>query len=103
MRAKDAPSRPRGPLRRAPISSVTRLLSRGRRIPARRIARRQGWGEGSQSKGKRVGERVKVGAIESEIGGGAEVGAEEVRVSNHAGENDRDCGRAGNAREGGAL
>jgi len=61
-------------------------------------------GKSSQeSKDDGGGERVKVGAIESEIGGGAEVGAEEVRVSNHAGENDRDCGRAGNAREGGAL
>ena len=46
---------------------------------------------------------MKVRAIESKIGGRAEVGAEEVGVGDDAGENDRDCRGSGEAREGGAL
>ena len=46
---------------------------------------------------------MKVGAIESEIGGRTEVCAEEVSIGNHAGENDGSRGSAGDARECGAL
>ena len=48
-------------------------------------------------------ERVKVRAIESEIGGRAEVGADEVSIGDHSRENDSQGGGAGDAREGGAL
>lgn len=47
--------------------------------------------------------RVKISAIESEIGGRTEVGAEEVGVGDDACEDDCDCRRAGEARESGAL
>ena len=52
---------------------------------------------------KSGGERVKVSAIEREIGGRTEVGAEEVGVGDDAAYDDRDGGSAGEAREGGAL
>jgi hypothetical protein len=48
-------------------------------------------------------ERVEVGAIEREVGGRAEVGAEEVAVGDDSREDDRDCRRSGEPREGGAL
>ena len=48
-------------------------------------------------------ERVKIGAIESEIGGRAKVGAEKVGIGDHACEDDSECGSAGEAREGGTL
>ena len=59
----------------------------------------------SGEKGEHHGgnERVEVGASESEIGGGAEVGAKEVGVGDCPREDDRDRGGAGKAREGGAL
>lgn len=46
---------------------------------------------------------MKISAVEREIGGRAEVGAEEVGVGNGACEEDGDSGRPGEAREGGAL
>lgn len=46
---------------------------------------------------------MKVGAVESEIGGWAEVSAQEIGVGDDACEDDGDCGGAGEAREGGAL
>jgi hypothetical protein len=49
------------------------------------------------------GERVKIGAIKSEVGGRAEVGAEEVGVGDDTTDDDRDCGGTREAREGGAL
>jgi len=49
------------------------------------------------------GERMKIGAIESEVGGGAEVSAEEVGVGDCASEDDGERGGAGEAREGGTL
>ena len=58
---------------------------------------------GEKREGKGGGERVKVGAVESQISGRAEVRAEEVGVGDDAGENDRDCGGAREARKGGAL
>jgi len=48
-------------------------------------------------------ERVKISAIESEIGGGAEVSAQEVSVGDCAGEGDGERGGSGEAGEGGAL
>src|SRR5690348_5339504 len=56
-----------------------------------------------QAKHERGKERVKIGAVESEIGGGAEVGADEVGIGDHACEDDSECGGAGEAREGGTL
>jgi len=61
------------------------------------------WDGGEETEDESGKERVKVGAIEIEIGGRAEVRAEEVGVGNHAGENDGDGGSAGDAREYGAL
>src|SRR6266436_9238983 len=55
--AKDAPTLPRGPFDLAPISSVTRPLSMGRRIPARRIPKIQRSRCGSQSRANRRGEK----------------------------------------------
>ena len=46
---------------------------------------------------------MKVGAIESEIGGGAEVGADKVSIGDHAREDDSECSGAREARESGAL
>jgi len=58
---------------------------------------------GEKAEGESGGERMKIGAIESEIGGGAEVSAEEVGVADCASEDDGERGGAGEAREGGAL
>src|SRR6266403_2122178 len=54
---RDAPTLPRGPFDLAPISSVTRRRSIGRRIAARRIPKIQRSRGGSQSRAKRRGEK----------------------------------------------
>src|SRR6516164_7265012 len=46
---------------------------------------------------------MKISAMEGEVGGRAEVAAKKVYVGNHAGQDDRDCGATGGAREGSAL
>lgn len=58
---------------------------------------------GQETKRESGEEGVKVGAVESEIGRGAEVAAEKVGVSDCTREDDRDCGGAGESRKGGAL
>src|SRR5207249_11043197 len=55
--AREEPTLPRGPFDFAPISSVTSLLSAGRRIPARRIARIQRSVWATQSRAKRRAEK----------------------------------------------
>ena len=44
-----------------------------------------------------------IGAVESEIGGRPEVGAEEIGIGDDACENDWDCRGARESRESGAL
>src|SRR5437879_11591210 len=56
-RAREAPTFPRGPFDFAPISSVTSLLSAGKRIPARRIPTIQRSVLATQSKAKRRAEK----------------------------------------------
>ena len=46
---------------------------------------------------------MEIGTIESEIGGRAEVSAEEVGVGDDACEDDRDCGGTRETRESGTL
>ena len=58
---------------------------------------------GQESEDESGEERVKVSAIESEVGGRTEVGAEEVGVGNGSGEDDCDCCGTREPREGGAL
>lgn len=58
---------------------------------------------GEEAEHESGGERVKVSAIESEIGGRTEVSAEEVGVGNHPRKDDCDGRGAREARESGAL
>ena len=67
------------------------------------------WLEGKKRKSdeeteKQCGKKgVKVGAIESEVGGGAEVGAQQIEVSEGSGDDDGKRNGTGDAWEGGAL
>jgi hypothetical protein len=67
------------------------------------------WLEEEEGKSDEEGEEqsgcdgMEVGAIESEIGGGAQVAAEGVEVGDGAGGDDGKSDRASDAREGGAL
>ena len=58
-------------------------------------------GEKSERQGRE--DRMKISAMEGEVGGRAQVAAKKVYVGNHAGQDDRDCGATGGAREGSAL
>lgn len=61
------------------------------------------WKRGEKADYESDEERVKISSIEIQVGGWTEGRADNVYVRNDAGQDDRDSGGAGDAREGSAL